>query len=133
MSESWLNANQRRRLGTHLQLLQHDLAALIQAPGLRRPGTPFDRIRDIVAQVDAEIAAVRREFAIVDDRGPSLRRQAGAVAEVWSARVEDLRARRLRGGGEVHPRLGPLLDPHIDRLGVLLSALSDAAATLPDA
>src|SRR3970282_1644174 len=71
VSESLLNANQRRRLGTHLPLLLHDLSVLPQAPGLQRAGPPFERIRHIVARIEAEIDSIRREFAIADDRGPS--------------------------------------------------------------
>lgn len=55
-----------------------------------------------------------------------------AVAEVWAARVDDLRARRLRGYGAVHPDLAARLDPRIDELRRLLEALADAAARLPE-
>jgi hypothetical protein len=55
-----------------------------------------------------------------------------AVAEVWAARVEDLRADRLKSYGDVHPDLGATIDPQLERLHGALDALADAAVELPE-
>ena len=127
-----LNANQQRRLGTHLRLLADDLDALTQLPELSQPGAPYARVRELAAAVHATVGEMRRALALSPDRSPALSRRVAAVAGVWAARVDDLRARRLKSSGAVHPDLAAVLDPRIERLRGLLEALADAGAALPE-
>lgn len=124
VSVTLLNENQQRRLGTHLRLLTQDLEAIAEVPDARARG--------LIEQIHAAAEAIRADLALPVDRGPSLKRRVAAVAEVWAARVDDLRARRLRGYGAVHPELPSRLDPRIDELRRLLEALADAAQRLPE-
>lgn len=123
-----LNPNQQRRVGTHLRLLAEDLATLAANPDVVNHG----EMGPLLDAIGAEVAAMRAHLALPPEWRPSLRRKVGAVAEVWAARVEDLRAKRLQGYGVVDPAVAPTLDPHVDRLRALLERLALAAATLPE-
>ena len=103
VSLPFLNANQQRRLQTHLRLLADDLDALTQLPELARPGSPYAKVRELAAAVQATVDETRRALALPPDRSPALSRRVAAVAGVWAARVDDLRARRLTSSGAVHP------------------------------
>jgi hypothetical protein len=131
-AETLLNENQRRRILTHLRLLREDLEDVLRLPPLA-PDTPAGReIGDIVGRLEAEIRQIRSTFGLTDSEKPLLRRHVAAIAEVWWARVEDLRARRLKSYGAVNPDLPPVLDPHVERLEHLLLELARAAARLPE-
>ncbi len=132
MSVNLLNDNQRRRLGTHLRLLVSDLETLTEAPELNRQGPELARVRDAIVASRGAAEQLRMALALPDDRGPGFKRRVAAVAEVWAARIEDLRARRLKGYGAVHPDLAARLDPRVEDLRRRLEALADAAARLPD-
>src|SRR5437899_9933899 len=105
MSVNLLNDNQRRRLGTHLSLLVSDLDALGEATELRRDASEFTRVRDALAAARGAAMEIQVALGLPPDTSPSLQRRVAAVAEVWAARIEDLRARRLTGYGPVHPEL----------------------------
>lgn len=127
-----LNQNQRRRVLTHLRLLREDLEQVLRLPPLA-PDTPAGReIGDIVGRIEAEMRLIRTIFGLTESDKPLLRRHVAAIAEVWWARVEDLRARRLKSYGAVDPGLSAVLDPHVDRLEDLLLELARAAARLPE-
>jgi hypothetical protein len=132
MSVSLLNDNQQRRLATHLRLLISDLDTLADSPEFGRDAPEFARVRE--ALTTARRAAEQLQFALALplDRSPGLRRRVAAVAEVWAARIEDLRAHRLVAYGAVHPDLAGRLDPRVDDVRRRLEALADAAARLPD-
>ncbi len=132
MTVPLLNDNQQRRLGTHLRLLVSDLDALAASPELQRGGLATERVRRLVAETRAAADEMRQALSLPPDRAPSFQRRLAAVAEVWAARIEDLRARRLRGYGAVHPDLAGRLDPRVERVRKLLNALADAAALLPE-
>ena len=127
-----LNENQRRRIFTHLRLLREDLENLLRLPALA-PDTPAGRrVGEVIGRIEAEIRALRVAFGMREDEKPLLRRHVAAIAEVWWARVEDLRARRLKAYGEVHPNLPAALDPHVERLEDLLLDLAREASRLPE-
>jgi hypothetical protein len=132
MSVNLLNDNQQRRLGTHLRLLVSDLDALAESPELERDAPAFATVREAIAAARRAADETRSALGLPLDRSPTLRRRVAAVAEVWAARVEDLRARRLAGYGPVHPDLPARLDPRVEDVRRRLEALADAAARLPD-
>jgi len=132
MSVNLLNDGQQRRLGTHLRLLGSDLDALGQSGELERDAPAFAAVRTAIAAARRAVDEIQNALALPPDRSPTLARRIAAVAEVWAARVEDLRARRLAGYGPVHPDLAPRLDPAVDILRRRLEDLATAAARLPD-
>jgi hypothetical protein len=132
MSVNLLNDGQQRRLGTHLRLLGSDLDALGQSGELERDAPAFADVRTAIAAARRAVDEIQSALALPPDRSPTLARRVAAVAEVWAARVEDLRARRLAGYGPVHPDLAPRLDPAVDILRRRLEDLAAAAARLPD-
>ena len=129
MSMNLLNANQQRRLGTHLRLLASDLDTLAEVPELGRDGPEFAQVREALAGARHAAQEIQTSLALPADR--SLRRRVAAVAEVWAARVEDLVSRRLAAYGAVHPDLGARLDPRVEELRQRLEHLADAANRLP--
>jgi hypothetical protein len=131
MSMNLLNADQQRRLGTHLRLLVSDLDTLSQAPELGRDGPDFARVREALARSRDAAQDIQSRLELPAEPSLSLRRRVAAVAEVWAARVEDLRARRLAAYGAVHPDLEKRLDPGLEDLGRRLEDLAAAAARLP--
>ena len=132
MSVSLLNDNQQRRLGTHLRLLISDLDTLADSPELGREASEFARVREALTTARRAAEQLQLALALPVDRSPGFRRRIGAVAEVWAARIEDLRARHLAAYGPVHPDLASRLDPRVDDVRRRLEALADAAARLPD-
>jgi hypothetical protein len=127
-----LNENQRRRVATHLRLLREDLEDVMRLPPLAPDTAAGRRIGEVVGRIEAEMRALRAQFGIADEGPGLLRRHVAAIAEVWWSRVEDLRARRLKAHGEVHPGLSAALDPHVERLEALLLELAREAMTLPE-
>ncbi len=132
MSVDLLTHNQERRLVTHLRLLLDDLDAVATLPELERAGQPGGRVRELVDEARAAVLALRAKLRLPEDQGTALTRRVAATAEVWAVRVEDLRARRLRAYGEVHPDLAATLDPPLDQLRHALLALAEAAGELPE-
>ncbi len=132
MTVNLLNDNQRRRLGTHLRLLVSDLETLAESPELGRDGPGFARVREAIAAARRAADEMRAALGIPAEPTPSLKRRIAAVAEVWAARIEDLRARRLGGYGAVHPDLAGRLDPKVADVRARLEALAAAARDLPD-
>ncbi len=132
MSVNLLNDNQQRRLGTHLRLLVSDLETLAESPELRRDCPAFARVRDAIAAARRAADEMRAALSLPVEAGPGVKRRVAAVAEVWAARVEDLRARRMQGYGAVHPDLAARLDPQVAAVRARLETLADAAAGLPE-
>ncbi len=132
MSVPLLNDNQQRRLGTHLRLLVTDMDALSESPELERDGPPFARVRAAIDAVRRAAEAMGAALALPFDPGPSVRRRVAAVAEVWAARIDDLRAHRLEGYGPVSPKLAARLDPVVEEVRTRLEDLAAAAAALPE-
>lgn len=127
-----LNANQRRRVGTHLRLLREDLAEIAAWPELGREGEPYGSIREVVRGLRGAMESLRVALALPADHPPPLRRRVMATAEVWAISMEDLKARHLAAYGRVHPALGKALDPPLDAIVRQLRHLADLANRLPD-
>ena len=132
MSMALLNDNQQRRLGTHLRLLISDLERLAESPELGRAAPGFAQVREALTAARHGAEQLHLALALPVDRSPGLRRRVAAVAEVWAARMDDLRARRLAAYGPVHPDLADRLDPGVETVRGRLEALADVAALLPD-
>jgi len=132
MSMDLLNADQQRRLATHLRLLVSDLDTLAEAPDLQPDEPAFARVREALGSARDAAHEIQSHLGLPAEPSPSLSRRVSAVAEVWAARVEDLLARRLTAYGAVHPDLGALLDPGMEHLRRRLEHLADAAAQLPE-
>lgn len=132
MAVSLLNEQQRRRLATHLGLLVSDLDALARAPELGRDGAAHSELKDAIATTRRAADAMRATLGLAPDRAPSFARRVAAMAEVWAARIEDLRARRLKAYGPVHPELAAALDPGLDEVLKRLGALGGAARGVPE-
>jgi hypothetical protein len=126
-----LNPDQARRLDTHLSLLAADLDALAAAPEFRSTFTPATGIREAVAATSRAADELRLALELPAAPSPSFKHRVGAVAAVWAARVDDLRADRLRGYGAVHPNLASHLDAGVNALRRSLERLADAAGALP--
>jgi hypothetical protein len=130
--DALLNANQRRRVATHLRLLGEDLDEVVGWPELGRAGEPYEAIRQAVRALRGTIDALRAALALPTDTPPPLRRRVMATAEVWAMSMEDLKARHLVAYGRLHPGLSKVLDPPLDEIGRQLRRLADLANQLPD-
>ena len=133
MDETLLNANQRRRVSTHLRLLRADLEEIAAWPELGREGEPYASIRDVIRGLRGAVESLRVALALPADNPPPLRRRVMATAEVWAISMEDLTSRHLRGYGRLHPHLGQVLDPPIEAIVSQLRRLANLADALPDA
>jgi hypothetical protein len=132
MPEALLNDDQRRRVGTHLDLLTADLAALERLPELQHSRAPYEAIQVLIADIRRRADAMRHVLDLPTGHAPGLKRRVAAMAGVWAAHLEDLRPRGLRAYGAVNPDLAPHLDPHLNDILDLLSELADAADRLPE-
>ncbi len=132
MASPLLNANQRRRVSTHVRLLLEDLEKIPAMPEFARSGEPYGAIREAVVELQSAVEALRAELALPAYAPPSLRRRVMATAEVWAISMEDLKARSLRGYGQVHPDLAKALDPRLDDIVGRLQRLAALADRLPE-
>lgn len=132
MDRAILNANQQRRVGTHLRLLGEDFDDLAAWPELSRPGEPYESLRALIARLTGAVAALARALALPPHEAPPLRRRVMATAEVWASSMEDIKSRHLKAYGRVHPDLGPELDPRVDEIVAMLREAADLADRLPD-
>ena len=127
-----MNANQQRRVGTHLRMLREDLEDVAGWPELRRPGEPYASLRAVIARLDDAVASLGRALALPAHDAPPLRRRVQATAEVWASGMEDVKARHLKAYGRVHPDLSDALDPRVDEIVRLLQQMADLSGRLPD-
>jgi hypothetical protein len=132
MEKRLLNANQQRRLVTHLRLLQEDLEDIASWRELARPGEPYSAIRDAIGRLREATEGLRTRLGLPRDEGPPLRRRVMATAELWASSMEDVKARHLKAYGHVHPDLAGVLDPRMDEIVRLLRLLADLGNQLPD-
>lgn len=132
MDQPLLNANQQRRVVTHLRLLAEDLEDLASWSELARPGEPYAALRDTLGRLRVELESLRVALRLPPDDAPPLRRRVMATAEVWAMSMEDVKARHLKGYGAVHPDLPRALDPRLDAIIRMLQSVATLAASLPD-
>lgn len=132
MDRSLLNANQQRRVGTHLRMLRDDLDDVAGWPELSRTGEPYQSLRALIARLGVAVDGLGRRLALPAHDAPPLRRRVQATAEVWASSMEDVKARHLKAYGRVHPELAETLDPRVDEIVTLLQQMADLAGRLPD-
>ena len=132
MDRPLLNANQQRRVATHLRMLREDLADVAGWPELSRPGAPYEALRTVIANLGDAVASLSGALALPLHDAPPLRRRVMATAEVWASSMEDVKARHLKAYGRVHPELAETLDPRLDEIVTLLQQMADLADRLPD-
>ncbi|HTT69371.1 MAG TPA: hypothetical protein VMF70_15210 [Gemmatimonadales bacterium] len=132
MDRGLLNANQQRRVATHLRLLAEDCADLAGWPELQRPGEPYASLRALIGRLAEAVAALGRSLDLPAHQAPPLRRRVMATAEVWASSMEDVKSRHLKAYGRVHPELGRELDPRVDEIVAMLREVADLADRLPD-
>jgi hypothetical protein len=132
MVRALLNDDQRRRVGSHLDLLTNDLAALERLPELQHSGAPYEAIHIVMAEIRRRADTMRRAFDLPAEHSPDLKRRVAALAGVWAAHLEDLRVKGLRAYGAVNPDVAAHLDPHLNGLLELLYQLADTADRLPE-
>ena len=127
-----MNANQQRRVGTHLRLLGEDLEDVAGWRELHRPGEPYDALRAIIARLRDAVASATDALALPAHEAPALRRRVQAIAEVWASSMEDVKARHLKAYGRVDPGVAVTLDPQVDAIVAQLRRMADLAGRLPD-
>lgn len=132
MNQPLLNPNQQRRVVTHLRLLEEDLKDVASWPELARPGEPYGAIRDVISRLRGVVGSLRGTLGLPPDEAPPLRRRVMATAEVWASSMEDVKARHLKGYGQVHAGLGRVLDPRLDEIVRMLQTMADLAGQLPE-
>ncbi len=132
MEPSFLNANQQRRLATHLRMLREDLEDVAGWPELGRPSEPYETLRAVIARLGDAVTSLGRELALPTHDAPPLRRRVQATAEMWASSMEDVKARHLKAYGRVHPELAATLDPRVDGIVTLLQQMAELAGRLPD-
>ena len=132
MAEHLLNENQARRVSTLLRLLKADLEEMRSWHELRRPGEPYEAIRESLAQLLASADELRTALSLPPYRAPSLLRRVAATAQMWAISAEEMKSHGLRGYGGVHAGLPGVLDERVDRIVEQLRTLADLAGQLPE-
>lgn len=127
MTNELLNENQRRALSTRLAMLDrffYDIEELLSRDCLR--GEMFLVINDLTEGQKQEVLSLieegRRAICLSRDRfNLTIKREyvhrllAGHLSIFWTI-LEDSRASKLKGFGEVSPDLAANLDPTIENL-----------------
>lgn len=133
-----LNLAQERAVSVALRLLEERLARVEDLLDRDEAGLLYRRIRPswasedraradaIVAELRSTIASVSRAFDLTHEERDSARQIAGLMRLSWESLAE-VGSRRLRAYGHVDPALRDTLDPALERLVELVSALEDVA------
>jgi len=128
-----LNEHQRRRLEVSLGLFDRALLEVTYLSADLPRGEMFEVTSDLTPDEHAEI---RRTIAQIRERMGQLRERfhlqphhrdvrsllRGYFAHFWAV-LSDCRASKLRGYGDVAPRLEQVLDPEVEALLVLIERL----------
>lgn len=133
-----LNPNQERAVSVALRLLEERLARVEELLHRDEQGLLYRRLRPswareeraradaIVADLRSTIASASRAFNLVPEERDSGREIAGLMRISWE-NLAEVGSRRLRAYGHVDPALRDTLDPALERLMELVSALEDVA------
>lgn len=122
------NPDQLRKLETSLRLLCEDLEALLCSADLGRGTAETPGLKESIQQTLDAAKGLLRKFGFPTDRLVPFPREVVATAEIWIARLEDLKARRLASYGALPVEvIGRSLDPQLEQLQRALAALAQAA------
>ncbi|GBD32574.1 MAG: hypothetical protein KatS3mg081_2516 [Gemmatimonadales bacterium] len=123
-----LNPDQLRKLKVSLRLLQSDLERLLWGIKLERGAEEDCNLRAAIEETLRAVQRLGQNLAVRTDREVPLAREVAATAEVWIARLEDLKAHRLASYGTLPvTEISRALDPQVEELQRALSALAKAA------
>lgn len=123
-----LNPDQLRKLDTSLRLLCQDLEALLCFADLECSIADTAGLKASIQKTLEAAKALLREFGFPTDRLVPFPREVVATAEVWIARLEDLKASRLASYGPLPVEvIRRALDPQLEHLQRALGSLSQAA------
>ena len=122
----WLTDDLVRQLDTRLLEQAKGAVEWAEEGGRRHPDKVATRIAHIV---DAEVALLDREGAVIGASPPDARSDLGA--EVQDARNRGVgKATRMRGGQEMHYVAVPGADGIVVRLGIPLSEVNETVAAM---
>lgn len=123
-----LNPNQRRKLAVSLALLGEDLERLLRSPELAESDREGQPLRQAINRALVAAERVRERLGLSVEGRVSFRRTVVATAEVWLARLEELKAHNLRRYGSLPAsKVAASLDPLIVELQQALVAVASAA------
>ncbi len=140
--EMRLSPNHERAVSIRLRVLEERLALVrylmdVDEQGVlyRRDHAEFTpdqrtRIESLMATLHAEIAGLAEALRLRCEDQDAAGKIVGLLAMTWQS-LGDIRARSLRGHGEVDPGLAERLDPAVERLMDLVLRLERAAAREP--
>ena len=133
--ENELNEHQHRALSSRLSSIERELYKAEQLlTGDLANGELFETTSDIT-QVEAEellrtigvarqvIAELRSQFALITKTETVRAWFLGHFSIIWTI-LEDCHSNKLKGFGEVSPKLSQSLDPKIDQLITLVNSVS---------
>ncbi len=130
-----LNHSQRVSLEITLRLFEESLRqtlayldgdemdAILYRRRLDLPAERRTQARELVAEALDEIGVLAREFRLSKQEDNSAGYVRAEMSQSW-ANLEEVKARKLKGFGEVNDRLGGVLDPHLDRLAYFALVLA---------
>lgn len=134
-----LNESQRRKLTSTLYLLEKDLrqidawlqiteeTGLLYRRSLRLSPERRAAARQCVAAALEQIGALAATFNLAS-QDENLAATINAMMRLDGIDLGETYADKLKGCGAVDPRLGPILDPPLDRLAQLVFSLPDMVA-----
>jgi hypothetical protein len=102
--------------------LAHEEEGILFRQNGRVSGQQRDRIERIIEKALHEIGDLARRFDLPSERHDTRAALMGKLSVMWSD-LHEIRARSLRGYGEVHPDLEEFLDPSVARLVDLVEEL----------
>ncbi len=132
-----LNPNQGRAVGVALRLLEERLARIENIADRDESSALYRRARPqwvpkrarfdaVLAELRAAIAAITKEFDLAREEQDSTAEIAGLTRVIWE-NLAGIQSRRLRAYGRVDPGLRTTLDPAVEHVLALVSALEGIA------
>ncbi len=133
MPEDLLNPYQRNSVAHTLRTLEMSLRGALSELDRREQGILYQcdtvlseaQIGEMQRLIDAglrEIDALAQALALPTEAHDNRAALLGQLSVLW-VDLHEVRATSLRGYGEVNPELAPVLNPHIERLIELVTAL----------
>jgi hypothetical protein len=133
-----LNPNQGRAVGVALRLLEERLSRIENIADRDESGALYGRARPqwdaeerarfdaVLAELRAAIVAITKDFDLAREERDSTAEIAGLTRVSWE-NLAGIQSRRLRAYGRVDPGLRTTLDPAVEHVLALVSALEEIA------